>query len=199
MTPEPSDEELIASLRDGDEQAFVVLVQRYHSQMLNLARTFVATRSVAEEVVQDAWLGVVRGIGSFEGRSSLKTWILRILINRARTVGPKEHRETRFAGRRSSEEPSRFAADGTWAAPLPHWSDAVDDRLSAEALCDTVHSAIATLPRQQRLVVTLRDVDGLSSTEVCALLSLKESHQRVLLHRGRSTIRRIIEPQLVKG
>jgi RNA polymerase sigma-70 factor (ECF subfamily) len=199
MVAELSDEELVAGLRDGDERAFVVLVQRHHSQMLYLAQTFVATRAVAEEVVQDAWLGVIRGIGNFEGRSSLKTWILRIVINRARSIGSKEHRETRFVGRRSSEEPTRFAADGAWASPLPHWSEAVDDRLSAEALSDSVHSAIATLPRQQRLVVTLRDVDGLSSTEVCALLSLKESHLRVLLHRGRSTVRSIIEPQLVKG
>jgi RNA polymerase sigma-70 factor, ECF subfamily len=190
---------LVERLQAGDEKAFVELVQRYQAQMVNVALSFVGTRAVAEEVVQDAWLGVVRGIERFAGRSSLRTWLFHIVANRARSAGAKEHRYTGPPAPEPLEDPSRFSADGSWAAPLPHWSEDVDDRLAAQSLTALVHQAIATLPPAQCQVVMLRDVNGLSSAEVCELLSLSEAHQRVLLHRGRVAVRRMIEAWKAKG
>jgi RNA polymerase sigma-70 factor (ECF subfamily) len=167
--------------------------------MIRVALTFVGSRAVAEEVVQDAWLGVVRGIDRFAGRSSLKTWLFHIVVNRARSAGTREQHNAGINVSVPLEDPSRFTEDGAWAAPLPHWSDQVDDRLTAVALTRSIHEAIRTLPAAQRQVVTLRDVEGLSSGEVCDLLELSEANQRVLLHRGRVAVRRIIESEEGKG
>jgi RNA polymerase sigma-70 factor, ECF subfamily len=189
------EQRLVERLQAGDEDAFVTLVRAYQVQMISVALAFVGSRAVAEEVVQETWLGVVRGIDRFAGRSSLKTWLFRIVVNRARTAGAREHRSVPVGRAEPPEDPARFSDDGAWAAPLPHWSDEVDDRVVAATMTASIHQAIATLPSAQRQVVTLRDVQGLSSTEVCDLLDLSEANQRVLLHRGRVAVRRTIESQ----
>jgi RNA polymerase sigma-70 factor (ECF subfamily) len=182
------DEELLQRLRAGDEQAFSALVDRFQASMIRLAQTFVSSRAVAEEVVQDTWLGVVKGIDRFEGRSSLQTWLYRILVNRARTTGVRESRTVPVA--EPAVDPARFAPDGTWATP----PDA-DDRLAAVALAGRVRALVEELPAAQRQVVTMRDIDGLSSTEVCSVLDISEGNQRVLLHRGRSRLRARLEAE----
>ena len=187
---------LVQRLQGGDEQAFVILFQRYQSEMVNLAMAFVPSRAVAEEVVQDAWLGVVKGIDRFAGRSSLRTWLFHIVVNRARTAGAREHKQGgEHALTGPLESPERFTASGAWAVPPVHWSEEVEDRLAAQALTSVVHRAIAGLLPAQRQVVVLRDVEGLSSEEVCALLGISAAHQRVLLHRGRVAVRRTIEAE----
>jgi len=187
------DLELLTRLRDGDERAFVTLVGRYHDSMLRVARTYVPNAAVAEEVVQDAWLGVVRGLGRFEGRSSFKTWLFRILVNRARSAGVREHRSVPMGSAESAVEASRFDGGGSWISPPEHWSDRVDDRLQADKLADRIRSTLNELPSGQREVVTLHDVEGLSSQEVRDVLKISDVNQRVLLHRGRSTLRRMLE------
>ncbi len=193
--PSDGDDELIAGLQAGNEQAFAELVDRYHASMLRVASTFVPSRAVAEEVVQDTWLGVVRGIGRFEGRSSLRTWIFRILVNRARTTGAKEPRSVGLdsADGLSSD---RFSREGTWADPPAVWSDDVEDRLVAPQIAAKIREAVGSLPLPQRQVVTLRDIEGLSSGEVCSMLDISEGNQRVLLHRGRTRIRAMLEQEL---
>ena len=191
------DEELLGRLRAGDETAFAVLVDRYHAPMIRLALAYVPTRAVAEEVVQDTWLGVVRGIDRFEGRSSLKTWLFRILVNRARTAGPRERRHVPL-GHGETVDPDRFTADGAWATPPAHWSDEVDDRLDAAALAGSLREAIDSLPAGQREVVLLRDVDGVSSADACAILGISEGNQRVLLHRGRARVRQLLDVEMGK-
>jgi RNA polymerase sigma-70 factor, ECF subfamily len=191
------DEQLLARLRAGDEEAFVALVGRYHDSMLRLARTYVSSRAVAEEVVQDTWLGVVRGIDRFAGRSSLRTWLLRILVNRARSTGTSERRSVAVGDVEPAVDPARFDAAGAWAAPPGHWVEDVDDRVSASQLGDVLREALAELPVRQLAVVTLRDIEGLRSDEVCEVLEISEGNQRVLLHRGRSHLRAALEARLV--
>ncbi|MGH9171687.1 MAG: RNA polymerase sigma factor [Acidimicrobiales bacterium] len=187
--------DLVGRLRAGDNAAFAELVDKYHGAMLGVASTFVPTRAVAEEVVQETWLGVVRGIDRFEGRSSLKTWIFRILVNRARTAGVKEPRTVEL-DERGLVERERFGPGGAWVEPPSAWSDDADERLSAPVLAAKVRAAVDELPPSQRQVVTLRDVEGLSSVEVCKMLDLSEGNQRVLLHRGRARVRSALERQL---
>jgi len=187
------DGELVARLRAGDEDAFVLLVARHHATMLRLARAYVSSTAVAEEVVQDTWLGVVRGIGGFEGRSSFKTWLLQILVNRARSTGVREHRSTAVGDAAPAVDRSRFDASGAWMSPPQHWIEDSEDRLFAQALATHIQSALNGLPPRQREVVTLRDVDGLSGHEVCEVLDISEGNQRVLLHRGRSRLREALE------
>jgi RNA polymerase sigma-70 factor, ECF subfamily len=189
--------QLLERLRAGDEAAFVAVVSRHHDTMLRLALCFVPTRAVAEEVVQDTWLGVVKGIDRFEGRSSLRTWLLRILVNRARSAGVRERRSVPVDG--AAEDPRRFSDNGTWASPPAPWPDDVDDRLIASGLAPALRDAFSGLPPRQREVVALRDVDGLTSREVCELLDITEGHQRVLLHRGRTQLRRTLETAQSKG
>ena len=193
--PDRDENELIARLRAGDNAAFAELVSRYHTSMVRVASTFVPTRAIAEEVAQDAWLGVVRGIGRFESRSSLKTWIFRILVNRAKTTGAKEPRNVDLdsVGDIDSE---RFGPGGAWVEPPSPWSDDVDERLSAPAVAVRIREAVDELPGLQRQVVTLRDIEGLSSIEVCQMLDISEGNQRVLLHRGRTKIRSVLEKEL---
>ena len=196
---------LVKALRQGDEQAFTSLVQRYHASLLRLAMSYVATREQAEDAVAETWLGVLNGIDRFEGRSSLKTWIFRILVNRAKTKGVREQRSVPFSSLGSegeggesepSVDPGRFAPAGNWSAPPQSWEGLPEDRLlSAEAKA-IVDAAIAHLPDMQRAVITLRDVQGLTAEEAREVLGLTEVNQRVLLHRARSKVRARLEEYL---
>jgi len=197
------DAALVEALRRGDEKAFASLVQRYHASLLRLALMYVATREQAEDVVQEAWLGVLNGIDRFEGRSSLKTWIFRILVNRAKTKGVREQRSVPFSSLEGagdepepSVDPGRFAPAGNWSAPPQSWEGIPEDRLlSAEAKA-VVDDAIAGLPESQRAVITLRDVQGFSAQDAADVLGLTEINQRVLLHRARSKVRARFEEYL---
>lgn len=186
---------LIAALRAGDERAFMELVEAYTPGMRRLALTFVRTGAVADEVVQESWLGVLRGLDRFEGRSSLKTWIYRIVANVARTRAVREARSVPFSAFATDDEPSvdpeRFLADGAWESPPEPWRAVLDSE--ARALID---EAIAALPDQQRQVIELRDVEGWGSDEVRNVLELSETNQRVLLHRARSKVRAALEAYL---
>src|SRR5436309_1596206 len=199
------DAEIVEALRAGDEAAVAMLVAQYGASMLRVAQMYVRTRAVAEEVVQDAWLGVLRGIGSFEGRSSLKTWIFRILTNTAKTRGERESRSIPFSALEGADdepavEPSRFQAEGRWAghwaAPPTPWSDQPENRLLGTEARQVVTKAISELPPAQATVIIMRDVEGFSAEEVCNVLTLSESNQRVLLHRARSKVRRALEDYL---
>jgi RNA polymerase sigma-70 factor (ECF subfamily) len=201
------DQSLIAALRVRDEQAFVTLVERYHAALQRLALAYVADSAVAAEVVQETWLGVLHGIDRFEGRSSLCTWICRILTNTAKTRGKQERRQVPFstlaaaeAGRDDpSVPPERFATDGPWpghwttaAEPRP-WSASPEATLLADETRGCIRAAIGTLPEAQREVITLRDIEGWETTEVCVALCISEANQRVLLHRGRAKVRGALE------
>jgi RNA polymerase sigma-70 factor (ECF subfamily) len=189
---------MVARLRDGDEEAFVTLVSRYQQPMLRLARSFVPSQAVAEEAVQDTWLGLVRGIERFEGRSSFKTWLFRILVNRARSAGTKEHPAAPTEGLHTVD-PARFTAEGQWADPVDAWIEESEQRLDAAAWSPILKSALDDLPPRQRQVVLLRDVEGLSHDEACAVLGISVGNQRVLLHRGRAQLRGILEVKMGKG
>ncbi|MGH8992604.1 MAG: RNA polymerase sigma factor [Acidimicrobiia bacterium] len=194
------DTELVARLRAGDEGAFVTLVERYHTPLLRLASTFVPSGAVAEEVVQETWLGVVRGIHRFEGRSSLKTWLFRILVNRARSAGVRERRHISVdieAG--PAVPPERFGPGGQWVDPPVPWTDDAEDRIVARETVERLGAHLAGLPEAQRQVLVLRDFEGLPAAEVCGLLGITEGNQRVLLHRGRSKLRGLLEAELGKG
>jgi RNA polymerase sigma-70 factor (ECF subfamily) len=191
------DVELVRRLQAGDESAFVEVVTRFHQPLLRAARRYVGSDAVAEEVVQDTWVGVIRGIERFEGRSSLATWLFRILANRARTTGVKEHRSTPFdLTDEASAPPELFTSEGAWVDPPQPWTDAVDDRLVAEQLLPHVKDCLAGLPESQRVVVTMRDVEGLDSEEVCDVLGVSSGNQRVLLHRGRARVRACLAAKL---
>jgi RNA polymerase sigma-70 factor (ECF subfamily) len=191
-----ADTPLLRRLRDGDEQAFVVLVERYHPPMLRLALTFVRSQAVAEEVVQDTWLAALRGLGRFEERSSLRTWLFTILVNRARTTGVREARSVPIADAGPAVDASRFGPSGAWAAPPEHWVEEAEERIDAGKLNELLRTGLAVLPPRQREVVLLRDVEGLSSADVCQVLTISEANQRVLLHRGRSRLRQVLETEL---
>jgi RNA polymerase sigma-70 factor (ECF subfamily) len=198
--------ELLARLRAGDERAFETLVERHYPTMLAVARHYVSSRAVAEEVVQDAWLGVLNGIDRFEGRSSLRTWILRILVNTAKTRGAREARTVPFAslapeGDQAAVDPERFrSADdpfpGHWRAYPGNWQQLPDEVLADRETLEVVLATIHQLPPPQRIVVTVRDILGHTSTEVCEMLGISEGNQRVLLHRARSKVRSALERHL---
>ena len=203
-----SELELLGALRRGDEQAFIALVDRHGAGMLRLARVYVRDQAVAEEVVQEAWLGVLRGIDRFEGRSSLGTWLYRIVANLARTKAVREARSIPFsalAGAEFDEEgpsvpPERFRGPddrwaGHWAIPPEPWNRPEHELLSAETRAQ-LGAAIDTLPEKQRRVITLRDVEGCSAAEVCNVLELSETNQRVLLHRARTKVRQALDDYL---
>ncbi len=196
---------LLAALRAGDERAFRDLVREYHPAFVRLARASVASDAVAEEVAQETWLAVIRGVGAFEGRSSLKTWMFSILVNRARSRGAREHRVVPVSSLGPDDAPAveadRFLPDGHrwgghWSDPPVPWATGPAEQLIAKETIGVAARAIAQLPDRQRAVVTLRDVDGWSSDEVCSLLGLTEANQRVLLHRGRSRVRSALELHL---
>jgi RNA polymerase sigma-70 factor (ECF subfamily) len=187
---------LLARLRDGDEQAFTDLVGRYHSSMLRLAMSFVSSQAVAEEVVQDTWLAVLRGLGRFEERSSLRTWLFTILVNRARSTGEREARTVPVADAGPVVDASRFGPNGGWTLPPEDWAEAAENRIDAAKLSGLLRGCLDGLPGRQRDVVVLRDVEGMSSAEVCQVLAISEANQRVLLHRGRSKLRQVLESEL---
>jgi RNA polymerase sigma-70 factor (ECF subfamily) len=190
------DGELVARLRAGEQDAFVTLVSRHHATMMCLASSLVSSRAVAEEVVQDTWVGVLRGIDGFAGRSTFRTWLLRILVNRATSTGMRERRSVAVGDAGPVVDRARFDASGAWMSPPQHWVEDAEDRLLAQGLAEEIGAALEGLPVRQREVVMLRDVDGLSGREVCAVLEISEANQRVLLHRGRSHLRQALEEGL---
>jgi RNA polymerase sigma-70 factor (ECF subfamily) len=205
-----SDAELVERLRARDESAFELLVERHHASLVRLAMSFVPSRAVAEEVAQETWLGVLNGIDRFEGRSSLKTWIFRILVNRAKTRGERESRTVPLSsldGRDDAEpavDPDRFfdqhaAAPGAWSSPPRPWDAQPEERLLSAEGRAVIDSAIDRLPPAQRRVITLRDVEGYDADETCRLLELTEGNQRVLLHRARSKVRQALEIYMGEG
>jgi RNA polymerase sigma-70 factor (ECF subfamily) len=172
------------------------LVAEYQTRLVRLAESMVASRAVAEEVVQDTWLAVFRGVERFEERSSFKTWLFRILVNRARTAAGREHRS---APADHDDLQTWFDRSGGWITPPTPWAELVDDRLVAERLAARVHEVLPALPNPQRQVVMLRDVEGLTATEVASMLGISDGHQRVLLHRGRNRMRQQLEAEMGSG
>jgi len=197
----PEDALLVEGLRAGDEAAFAAVMRMYGRGMLRVAEMYVSSRAIAEDVVQEAWVGVLRGIGRFEGRSSLKTWLYRIVANTAKTRGVRESRSVPFSSLGDDEDEGTVDADrflgsgdrfpGHWAVPPQAW--APEGRLLADETLGVVERAIDKLPPAQRAVITMRDVQGFTSEEVCNALDLTETNQRVLLHRARAKVRRALE------
>lgn len=189
------DAELLKLLVEGAERAFVEVVTRYHETLVRVARYYVKSDSSAEDVAQETWIAVLRGVDRFEGRSSFKTWLLRILVNRARSTGVKEHRvvPTDLLASERSVSASRFDKGGAWIEPPVLFTDKIDDGIVNGPIVQLVHEAIARLPESARAVVTLRDVEGLTTAEVAELLDLTEANVRVILHRCRARIRSEIE------
>jgi len=194
------DAERIDRLLCGDEQVFRELLAAHQSSMLRVAESFVSERGLAEDVVQETWAGVLRGIERFEGRSSLTTWIYSILINQARTCANRERRTVSFDPTELDhiEDPSRFAPDGSWAQPPVPFTEEIEERLARAPMLAHLNDALAELPATQRVVVTLRDVEQLDAQEVCDILGITAVNQRVLLHRARASLRRTLEA-LVEG
>jgi RNA polymerase sigma-70 factor (ECF subfamily) len=198
----PSDEELVVRLRGGDGTAFAALLDAWSHGMLRAARAHVASEEAAEDVVQETWLAVIRGIDRFEGRSSLRTWAYRILINIAKTHGVKDSRTVNWSSLGPEDhgptvDPDRFRgpADpypGHWRRFPDAWPTPESEVVSRE-IRFLVEAAVADLPHRQRVVITLRDIDGYSSDEVCALLEISAANQRVLLHRARAAVRGRLE------
>lgn len=202
------DMHLVEALKSGDESAFEELVSQFYAQMLRVAMIYVSDSRLAEEVVQETWIGVLRGLGRFEGRSSLKTWIFSILMNRAKTLAQREGRYIHFAefadpGESEPAVPAeRFEAPGNsewvnhWISVPRNWNEIPEEKLISSETLSYVNKIIDTLPLGQRDVITLRDVEGWSSADVCNVLGVSETNQRVLLHRARSKVRRALEDYL---
>jgi RNA polymerase sigma-70 factor (ECF subfamily) len=197
---------LVAGLRAGDETAFLTLIRRHQASMLRIARVYVASHAAAEDVVQETWLAVIRGVDRFDGRSSLKTWLYRILINRAKTAGARDRRcvpDSQFALHRPDGSEPAVAAERVVDAPCPlwhqwkqpplPWEQGIEDGLVTSEAVGVVGAAINDLPPAQRLVVTLRDVECLTAREVCGVLGLSATNQRVILHRARHKVRQRLE------
>jgi RNA polymerase sigma-70 factor (ECF subfamily) len=203
----PQDLAVVERLRAGDESAFMMLVEQHQAPMLRIAGMYVSSRTVAEDVVQEAWLGILKGLDGFEGRSSLRTWMYRILVNIAKTRGVREGRSVPFSALAGDDatEPAvpeeRFHGPdgrfpGGWSS-LPHdWRGVPEDRLLGSETLSVIAEAIRRLPPMQAEVIRLRDVLGWSSEEVRNALDLTETNQRVLLHRARSRVRAAVEGYL---
>lgn len=200
------DAELIAALKRRDEAAFVTLVERYQRPLLRLALVYCRSMAIAEEIVQDTWLGVIQGIDRFEGRAAFKTWLFQILVNRARTRAEREGRAVSFSSLSEEAEapgepavpPERFRGPDdkwphNWALPPHAWGESSDARLLADETLELVKRAIAALPVAQQQVITLRDIEGWTAENVCNVLMISETNQRVLLHRARSHVRAALE------
>ena len=196
---------LLARLREGDEAAFTLLVDRYHALTVRVARAYVRSHEVAEEVAQEAWIGVIQGLPRFEGRSTLKTWILRIVANRARTRAAREARSVPFSALGSEEEDgidsSRFRGPhdpfpGHWTSYPRTWPALPEEASATRETLSVVQEAIEALPEKQRLVITLRDIEGWDAADTAAALDLTDTNQRVLLHRARSRVRAALERHL---
>jgi RNA polymerase sigma-70 factor (ECF subfamily) len=198
-----ADAALVARLRAGDERAFEDIVERYDASMLAVARGYVRSRAVAEEVVQEAWVGVLKGLDRFEGRSSLRTWVLRIVANTARTRATREARVVPMSSiqpdaAEPTVDPDRFRGPsdpfpGHWWTYPTDWRTLPETQLASQETIDVVKEAIEGLPDMQRTVITLRDVLGCDSDEVCESLGITEGNQRVLLHRARGRVRAALE------
>ena len=199
--------DLLTRLRAGDERAFEFLVETYHGTMIAVARTYVKTSALAEEVVQETWLGVLNGLDRFEGRASLKTWIMRILVNTAMTRGGREARSVPFSSLVAADEaepavePERFKQpggpyEGHWESYPSDWSLLPEEKLLGRESIEVVKRAIEELPASQRRVITMRDIAGYSAEEVCEALEISAGNQRVLLHRARSRVRAVLERHL---
>jgi RNA polymerase sigma-70 factor, ECF subfamily len=203
-TARHDDERLVAGLRRGDAEAFATLVDRHSSAMVRVARAYVPTQAAAEEVVQETWIAVMRGIDRFEGRAALKTWLFRILTNVAMRAGARERRSVPFSALAEAEDtgpsvdPDRFLPPdhalfpGHWAIMPTRWPTPEEGLLSGETR-QVIAAAMADLPVAQRTVIGLRDVEGWSAEEVCAALEISAGNQRILLHRARSRVRSAIE------
>jgi RNA polymerase sigma-70 factor, ECF subfamily len=199
------DSALVARLRDGDERAFEQVVRDFYPSMLAVARGYTRTRAVADEVVQEAWLGVLKGLERFEGRSSLRTWVLTIVANIARTRAVREARSLPFSSfdrdldrPEAAVEPERFRGPedpypGHWRSFPTDWRTLPEERLVSMETVELVKDAIAELPESQRIVITLRDVTGCSAAEVCDTLGVSPENERVLLHRARARVRARLE------
>jgi RNA polymerase sigma-70 factor, ECF subfamily len=201
------DAQVVERLRAGDEAAFAMLIHEYSGAMLRVAQMYVSSPAVAEDVVQEAWLGVLNGIDRFEGRSSLKTWIMRIVVNIGISRGEREARTVPFSTFASEEgdepvvDPERFRDErdgfpGHWRAYPGNWASLPDEALLGRETLDVVMRAIEELPDAQRVVITMRDVAGCGAEEVCGALDVTEGNQRVLLHRARSHVRSALERHL---
>ena len=202
--------QLVEALRRGDEAAFETVLLRYHSWMIQLALLYVADSATAEEVVQDTWFAALKGLDRFDGRSSLKTWLFRILTNRAKTRGLRESRSIPFSalvdGADEADSPAvapdRFVpADRAkwarhWITFPRNWVEIPEERFLARETLELVRQAITRLPATQQQVINLRDVHGWTATEVCSTFGVSEANQRVLLHRARSKVRRALERYL---
>jgi RNA polymerase sigma-70 factor, ECF subfamily len=204
MPPDRTDAEIVAALKRGDQAVFAELVDAYSPGLMRMARMYVRDRAVVEEVVQETWIAVLRGIDRFEGRSSLKTWIYRILMNTAKTRGQRESRSVPFSaavgGDEASVDPDRFLDSdhqwaGGWRLGPGEWATPEEELLQGETR-NAILAAIEELPDQQRAVITLRDVEGFPAEEVAELLGISDGNQRVLLHRARSKVRAAIEDYL---
>lgn len=201
---------LVERLRNRDEEAFLGLVQRHHSGLVRMAQSFVSNRAVAEEVAQETWVAVLQGIDRFEGRSSLKTWIFQILVNRSKTRGVREARSINFSSLSdtdsetafSSVDPSRFFSSddsdqpGSWASQPQEWDMTPEQLLLSQECQRHIEQAIASLPKLQRDVINLRDVQGWENEEICSVIGISDSNCRVLLHRARSRVRQALEEYL---
>jgi RNA polymerase sigma-70 factor (ECF subfamily) len=202
------DDALVKALREGDEQIFARIIDEWSPGMLRVARCYVSSEASAEDVVQEAWLGALRGLANFEGRSRLKTWVLRIVVNIAKTWGERERRAGPLYSPGVSAgptvDPRRFndreSPDaGAWRTPPPSWPALPEgEALTAEAY-SVVASALAELPRSQRAVIALRDLDGYDASEVCEALGITSANQRVLLHRARAAVRQKVESYFVES
>jgi RNA polymerase sigma-70 factor (ECF subfamily) len=200
-----SDLALVARIQQGDEPAFVQFVKRHHAGFVRLALTWLQDRSAAEEVVQETWLFAIERLADFEGRSSLKTWLCGILINKARNRRRKERHTIpgsaladEAEGHEPAVAPDRFSPpghrwDGHWQAPPSPWPDSPEGSVLTAETRAVLEASIATLPENQRAVFVLRDVEGLCGEEVCNALGITDTHQRVLLHRARSRLRTLVE------
>jgi RNA polymerase sigma-70 factor, ECF subfamily len=211
MIPSPvnetNDAALVQRLRDGDEAAFMMVVEMYQSAMIRLALMYVHDQASAEEVVQETWVAVLNGLHRFEGRSSLKTWIFSILMNRARTRASREGRTIPMSALGDEDDepfepavaPERFRPPddprypGHWTVFPSDWSEVPEQRMLSLEVQTVIRDAINALPPNQREVITLRDVNGMSASEACNILEVSESNQRVLLHRARAKVQRALE------
>jgi RNA polymerase sigma-70 factor (ECF subfamily) len=197
-----ADLELVERLRAHDEAAFIELVEKLTPSMQRVARMFVPSDAIAGEVVQDAWLGVLQGLDGYEGRASLRTWIFRILVNIAKTRGQREARSVPFATLAGDDldeptfDPAAFEHSGGWSSLPFDWRGIPDERVTGRETLAVIGRAIAALPPMQAEVIRLRDVLGWSSAEVCNALELSETNQRVLLHRARAKVRRVLDDYL---
>jgi RNA polymerase sigma-70 factor (ECF subfamily) len=209
MTTAVDESGLIAALRDGDQTMFAQLVDQHTPSMLRVARGYVPSREIAEEVVQETWIALIKGIAGFEGRSSLRTWLFSVMINIAKARGSRERRDAdaaiaAYTG--GTVDPARFRGTDD---PYPgHWKpddvpsafpDTPEGSVLGDELIAVTRRELDRLPERQRVVVTLRDMLGFDSTEVCELLDISTANQRVLLHRGRSAVRQVLETYLAEA